>query len=486
MVVRRDPLPWYLDLEAWAIATLIALGLSVSFDVRADFPASTQSANPSSAAYQIQKFGGSQVGQIDTPQTSLSAACTTLTNNWNISACSQGQGCGYVTHTCAHTSATAYNWRAFMDGVGISSLNSYSASVTCPSGYTFNTSTALCQSNAPSCPANATNNAGTCSCNSGYVQNGSGTTATCVPNPCPAGSQSASGTYPGNDTRPDPGNAACDGTCETTFTGNIIGRYLLNGSYRYVWSGYWTRTGAQCVSGTQPSGSLGQIPANTCGPGQVLAAGAVNGQDICITQSTGQPVNPNVPPVTDPPATPSTTPKTTSSSTSSSTDPVTGNKTTVTTTLNNGGAGKPGGTTSTTTTVTDPDGNVISSDTVTVGADPMQPGSDFCKANPTNVACIKKDEDQCLLPENSGRLACMDAGEPVAEPDVATQNVGSSAITPVGVGGAGSCPAPIALPVGEWSFAGMCMVADGVRPVVIALAWILAGIIVIGSLRSGN
>jgi hypothetical protein len=75
-------------------------------------------------------------------------------------------------------------------------------------------------------------------------------------------------------------------------------------------------------------------------------------------------------------------------------------------------------------------------------------------------------------------------GTPGGGPNLATVDKGPQSITAVGGMGAGSCPADIPLPKGmSFSFSGICQAADALRPVVIALAWLSAGLIFLGGLK---
>ncbi|WP_425514548.1 virulence factor TspB C-terminal domain-related protein [Georgfuchsia toluolica] len=57
----------------------------------------------------------------------------------------------------------------------------------------------------------------------------------------------------------------------------------------------------------------------------------------------------------------------------------------------------------------------------------------------------------------------------------------TSALTPVSVSLTSTCPADVALPHGAvFSYAPMCQFASGLRPVVLAMAWLAAGLIVLG------
>jgi hypothetical protein len=74
-----------------------------------------------------------------------------------------------------------------------------------------------------------------------------------------------------------------------------------------------------------------------------------------------------------------------------------------------------------------------------------------------------------------------------AGPELGTKSVGLSAITPhAGLASSGSCPSPIALPLGmtfEWTF--ICQYATTLRPLVLALAWLGGMFIVVGGFKKG-
>lgn len=91
--------------------------------------------------------------------------------------------------------------------------------------------------------------------------------------------------------------------------------------------------------------------------------------------------------------------------------------------------------------------------------------------------------------------ACGAPGQPVcnvksdldytipATEGLSASSVGVSSITPVSLGGpAASCPAPVQLPHGiVWSWTTVCNFASFLRPVVLALAWLSAGLMVLGA-----
>jgi hypothetical protein len=74
----------------------------------------------------------------------------------------------------------------------------------------------------------------------------------------------------------------------------------------------------------------------------------------------------------------------------------------------------------------------------------------------------------------------------VVDVPVGTQSGGGpGVISAVAMGGGRSCPAPILLPKGaSFSFSGICQFGDGIRPVILAMAWLAAGLIAFGSSKS--
>jgi hypothetical protein len=92
--------------------------------------------------------------------------------------------------------------------------------------------------------------------------------------------------------------------------------------------------------------------------------------------------------------------------------------------------------------------------------------------------------DQCEKYPDS--LGCLQMGT-VDDSTLATQEKSIAAITPVSVGGVGSCPAPLTTsfmgqPV-SFSYDLPCQAAGMLKPLVLALAWLSAGVIFIGGVR---
>jgi hypothetical protein len=81
----------------------------------------------------------------------------------------------------------------------------------------------------------------------------------------------------------------------------------------------------------------------------------------------------------------------------------------------------------------------------------------------------------------------MEAGDTTdTQGDLETKALDVNAITPVNVASSASCPADIPLPKGmSFSWSPVCQFAEGLRPVVLAMAWLFAGVLVLGGIRQG-
>lgn len=97
----------------------------------------------------------------------------------------------------------------------------------------------------------------------------------------------------------------------------------------------------------------------------------------------------------------------------------------------------------------------------------------------------EKQTDFCI--EHPEALACWEAGEP--EDSELEKVTAGTAITPVVIGGAGSCPSDKTVNyMGAnlvLSFSPICMAAGWINPIVLALAWLSAGYILIGAFKQG-
>jgi hypothetical protein len=167
-------------------------------------------------------------------------------------------------------------------------------------------------------------------------------------------------------------------------------------------------------------------------------------------------------------ASPNPTEKTTSETTTKSTPggPTTTSDTTTKTNCN-------GATCTETKTTSTPDG--VTTETKTAEA------SDFCTKNPTSPAC--KAVDKCE--EQPDLISCAKMGEAPEEGAVEGKSIGVSSISVVGLASSNACPASMPLPknLGVYNWQPICDFASALKPIVLALAWLTAGLIVIGSIR---
>lgn len=116
--------------------------------------------------------------------------------------------------------------------------------------------------------------------------------------------------------------------------------------------------------------------------------------------------------------------------------------------------------TTTTTSNTSYSNGTSSSTTTTGQTDPAktEDKANICDSNPEAAACQKLDVPTQEDPQSKSI--------PVT-------------LTPVAVGGSGACPADVALPRGaSWSWKPYCDFATGIKPVVLGLAWVMAGLII--------
>lgn len=92
------------------------------------------------------------------------------------------------------------------------------------------------------------------------------------------------------------------------------------------------------------------------------------------------------------------------------------------------------------------------------------------------------DTDCDKYPDSIG---CAKFGGPDGGDTLQEQSVGVSSIGVVSVGSSATCPAPLQLPKGmTFSFTPYCDFASGLRPIIIALAWLSAGFLIFGFRQS--
>lgn len=148
-------------------------------------------------------------------------------------------------------------------------------------------------------------------------------------------------------------------------------------------------------------------------------------------------------------------------------------------------------------TLTNPDGSKVKTQATTVCA-----GDNTCTtttittnttaggtSTSTTSTMVQNKNEFCAA--NVGSKQCGDAtfdlGEPTGGGDLGTHAAsGFEGITPTSLPMNMSCPADVQLPKGVvFSYAKICDGMSWIRPVILALAWLSAGLIVVGALRNG-
>lgn len=300
----------------------------------------------------------------------------------------------------------------------------------CPSGYQWNATRTACDAVA-ACPANSTGPVnGLCTCDLTFVATGS----SCVAAVCDM--EAANAAAAGNEYNDPANSGAATNGC---FSGCLMTpASTTTTSDGKVWTYFGPASGATCAEGpsTAPAGTT-EHECMQKGSGY----STINGVTVCA------------PPVA------------TTENKETTTTPGDGGPP-VTTTEQKSTACEGG---ECTQTKTGPDGTATTT---------KQSQGAFCEENPNSPFC-KGLSDPCV--ETPDRLGCAELGE-VADPgELTTQPRGAESITPVAVASIAGCPADVALPKGlVFSYSGACEFADGVRPVVLAMAWLIAGLIVFG------
>lgn len=340
---------------------------------------------------------------------------------------------------------------------------------------------------AQACPSNSTLSGSQCVCNSGYVENSTQTACVAYVDPAIAACAAVSGSEAGSINSPYTYGTDMQAT-DATICESYLGIYNCAVSVNYLmaveYQGQWTKTGlgrftgSVCTPGpTSPtplpsSGDPVNAPTvNPCADGSVL--GTVNGVSTCSPPTDLNVVQ----------AVKTTTASAPAGSASAPTSglgadaPPTAVKVDEQTSCTGGNCTTEKKYTDATGAVV---GTVVSTDTQAAfcakNADALICGgdsgsmSDFCKKNPTALACVSP---------NLGELTDQPLGN---------ENVALSITADSGWGaGVGSCPAPRTVQLSSISlsmpFDLLCDFAQGIRPVVIALAWLAAALGFIGFAR---
>lgn len=327
----------------------------------------------------------------------------------------------------------------------------------------------------------------TCPPNQGWQLNGS----QCVRDACAAGELRYNGVC--KVSCPYPGKGGPHTGQTYNGSGTAPATLCIDGcTYKRAWTvqagpGAWgieagLSTGASCSTGTVGTDSSGNpiAPASTNGTPAVSAGeaaskcigkgqgwGTVNGVVVCDGGGAGTTTERVESKTTE--STPSVGGPTEKKSTETKTTCIAGVCTSETTTTTDPGTG---GATTTST----------SKETSSAAA--------FCEKNPTDAKCVaaKKDEQSKWCSEHPDSVSCKDMGTPEdGNEQVGTKAAGLSVVTPVTMGVDMTCPADIALPHGAaFSWTPICDVAGMLRPVVLVVAWLAAGLLVVGGLKGAG
>ena len=139
------------------------------------------------------------------------------------------------------------------------------------------------------------------------------------------------------------------------------------------------------------------------------------------------------------------------------------------------------------------------------GGDKGGSGAGVCVDKDGEKVCTKPDGSKCTTDKN-GKESCVSAPVEVkpgtcdptketcedgdlklpeipAEESLEKTKIGVESITPSYFSESNSCPATIRVPFGEISFQPICDVAGWLKPLVLAFAWLAAGLIVVGGFK---
>lgn len=236
-------------------------------------------------------------------------------------------------------------------------------------------------------------------------------------------------------------------TCVSGCTVTLGSEYSGAGSGtsgNWFWIGSPSFTGATCSSapGTSPVVQPNTPEADCAKAGKQW--GTVNGTVVCVDAQTTSTKKTSV--VTGPGG---------GTTATTQTQTCTGGSCNSTTTVTNAGGGSSGTATNGTSTST----------SAATGSQTQGDGSSACRDDPYGPACL---------------------GAPASGGGADSASGTGGGVSAVGLPGeALGCPAPVQ--VLQWSvpFDGACLLAGYVRPLVLALAWLGAGIFVVGGVRNG-
>lgn len=131
-----------------------------------------------------------------------------------------------------------------------------------------------------------------------------------------------------------------------------------------------------------------------------------------------------------------------------------------------------------------PKGYILEGELCTKTSTTTEDTGDFCQKNPTHATCKgDKDTDECI--DHPERASCSELRDAPPEDGLGGQTLGVSSISVVGVSGSGGCPSGGSMPkgLGNYDFSPMCDFASAMQPIVLAFAFLSAGLIVIGAFK---
>lgn len=336
-----------------------------------------------------------------------------------------------------------------------------SAHLTCASGTATPTgdgSTGTCPSSGFTCPGGQNWTLTGSQCTRPDCQYGRASDGTCTA--CPAGKYMANGVG-GNpyrvvdqpltiDYRTYTGAGATvpATTCVSGCTVTLGSEYSGSGSGtsgNWFWIGSPSFTGATCspTPGTTPVVQPNTPEADCAKAGKQW--GTVNGTVVCVDAQTTSTKKTSV--VAGPGG---------GTTATTQTQTCTGGSCNSTTTVTNVGGGSSGTATNGTS----------SSSSASSGSQTQGDGSSACRDDPYGPACLG-------APAEGGGAGSASGG-------------GAGAITPVSMPGSAACPADVSIGHGVVvPFVHACSFASMISPLVLAFAWLGAGIFVLGGLRNG-
>lgn len=341
--------------------------------------------------------------------------------------------------TTASGTCTLYN-----SGGGWVGSVGFARSSVCPTNYTWNGSQCVNPTSCPVAEPPYTYNPATLMCE-----------REAVAPPCPASGTLHSDGFFNVGTIPTGSllNTACISSCRVNLISGVVpaATQILDGVKYYFGQAKYEHTGASCTPDTSNflSDFVGSLPSTSCGVGQQMIT--MSGVTKCF-DSEGAEVNVN-------------------------------SASAVAAIVAQGDAAYAAMMADTAVRITAMGGtasDVVAAQTVAAGvfsaggSSGDSSGGDevmnaFCADNPTASICAE---------QNFGTVE-----------DVSlTENTINVSITPVAVGGAGSCPAPSPLVLRGQTYYFVwdtyCQFASGIKPILLAFAWLAAGGILIGGFRA--